>query len=154
MNSKRAVSTVIANVMMIAITLSMAAILIAWAGTTFGLFSSGSQIFYAERGQALEERFVVENVFFKKAQTTLLVYVRNVGVEQVNVVALYVNGTSLVPTAGGTCTLTGSPLSVTLPVGDSCQFNLTLSTWSSGSVYYVIVASARGNRATYMARAP
>src|SRR5208337_2223171 len=79
-----AVSTVIANMMMITITLGLAAILIAWTGSTYGLFTSGAQIFYAERGQALQERFTIENTFFNTTGTNrrLLVYVRNDGAEQ------------------------------------------------------------------------
>ena len=151
-----AVSTVIANMMMITITLGLAAILIAWTGSTYGLFTSGSQIFYAQRGQALQERFVIENVFFNTAGTNrrLLVYVRNVGAEQIDVVALYVNGTALPPTgSGGTC---GLSMPVTLPVGSVCEFNLNFATnfpsVKTGQTFYIIVASARGNRATYTVR--
>ena len=149
-----AVSTVIANMMMITITLGLAAILIAWTGSTYGLFTSGSQIFYAQRGQALQERFVVENVFFNATSTRLLVFVRNVGAEEINLVALYVNGTALPPTgSGGTC---GLSMPVTIPVGSVCEFNLNYGTTfpnvKTGSIFYIIVASARGNRATYTVR--
>src|SRR3972149_2174723 len=84
-----AVSTIVANMLMIAITLSLAAILVAWAGTTYGAFSSGSQLFFVQRGQALQERFVVENVFFNNPQNYIRVFVRNVGVQEIRVVAIY-----------------------------------------------------------------
>ena len=153
---KLAISTVIANMLMILVTLSLAAILIAWAGTSYGTFTGGAQIFYAQRGQALQERFVVENVFFDKSQTSILVFVRNVGAEQVNIVALYVNGTNLTPTgSGSTCTFSGSPPANILPVGSVCEFSLNWgSTWASGSTFYIVVASSRGNQATFTVRGP
>jgi len=154
-----AVSTVIANMMMISITLGLAAILIAWTGSTYGLFTSGSQIFYAQRGQALQERLVVENAFFNKTApggARLLVFVRNVGAEEVKVVALYVNGTYLPPTGTNPWLCTSTP--ATIPVGSVCEFNLnygpTFPTANTGTIFYIIVASARGNRATFTVRLP
>ena len=151
-----AVSTVIANMMMITITLGLAAILIAWTGSTYGLFTSGAQIFYAERGQALQERFTIENTFFNTTGTNrrLLVYVRNDGAEQASIVAIYVNGTALPPTgSGGTC---GLSMPVTITVGQVCEFNLNFGvnfpSVETGQTFYIIVASARGNRATYTVR--
>ena len=92
-----AVSTVVANMLMILITLSLAAILVAWAGTSYGSFTGGSQLYFAQRQQALQERFAIEMVFFNKTGSnhTLMVFVRNVGVQQITIVAIYVNGTSI-----------------------------------------------------------
>jgi hypothetical protein len=150
------VSTVIANLMMIVITLSLAATLVAWTGTTYGAFTGGSQVYFYQRGQALQERFVVENIFFNQSQTRLLVFVRNVGVLDINIAALYVNGTALTPTgSGSTCTFSGTPPSTSLPVGGVCEFNLNWgSSWSTGSTFYIVTASTRGNQATYTARGP
>ncbi len=137
-----AVSTVIANMMMITITLGLAAILIAWTGSTYGLFAGGAQIFYQQRGQALEERFVVEDVFSNTTVTPmqLLVFVRNVGVEQINVVAIYVNGICLPSTIYGTnqenCSAHRTPLALTLPI--AYQWGACLATLvSTFSIYQV-----------------
>ena len=91
-----AVSTIIGNMLMILITLSLGAILVAWAGTSFGAFSGGSQLFFAQRGQAIQERFVIEAVFFNATASPqqIFVFVRNVGPININIVAIYVNGTS------------------------------------------------------------
>ena len=172
---RRAVSTAISNVMMIAITLGLAVILIAWAGNMYGLFASGSQIFYAERSQALEERFVVEDVFFDHTleqcgtvnpQTCLLVYVRNVGVEEINIGAIYVNGTQLTPWSIACDQPQPSNLPTgaiaTIPVGGYCEFKLDFSsvlapysgTLTSGSIFSIVVATLRGNRATFTVRTP
>jgi len=159
-----AVSTVIANMMMITITLGLAAILIAWTGSTYGLFASGAQIFYQQRGQAMQERFVVENVFFQNSTTSstqMLVYVRNVGAEQINVVAIYVNGTCL-PSTGldGTSQVPtcNSGSSDVVPVESVHEYILEifpqppLTKLTTGLVLYIVIASARGNRATYTVR--
>jgi hypothetical protein len=117
---KLGVSTVVANMLMILITLSLAAILVAWAGTTFGAFSGGSSLFFQQRGQALQERFVVENVYFDKylSPPVIRVFVRNVGVEETVMVALYVNGGPL-PTAATTATATATgPLTTSTIVGN------------------------------------
>lgn len=154
--NKLAVSTVVANMLMILITLSLAAILIAWAGTSYGAFTGGAQVFFQQRGQALQEMFVVENVFFNNSQgnTRLLVFVRNVGALDINIVAIYANGTSLTPTgSGGTCVFSAG--STHLLVGQVCEFNLNWgSTWTTGSTFNLVVASARGNQATFTARGP
>jgi archaellum component FlaF (FlaF/FlaG flagellin family) len=161
-----AVSTVIANMMMITITLGLAAILIAWTGSTYGLFASGAQIFYQQRGQAMQERFVVENVFSNTTASPkqVLVFVRNVGAEQINVVAIYVNGicvpsTGLVGTNQENCSGSSDPNCISptdcIPVGSVGEYILNLTvfgTLTTGSILYIVVASARGNRATYTVR--
>lgn len=158
----RAVSSIVGSMLMIVITLSLAAILIAWAGTSYGTFTSGSQIYFGQRQQALQERLVIENVFFNKTGTnhTIMVFVRNVGVQQIQIVAIYVNGTSnLQPaaaSAGKTHLCTGPP--ITLPVGGVCEFNLEWQgppqQWPSPSMFTIVVATARGNQAMYVARGP
>jgi len=151
-----AVSTVIANMMMITITLGLAAILIAWTGSTYGIFTSGAQIFYSQRGQALQERFVAEEVYFNRNQHQLLVYVRNVGAEQINVTAIYLNGTAV--QASSIVTTCGSiSVGALIPVNSVCQFTLNYSSifpsLQTGSIVYIIIASTRGNRATFTVRA-
>jgi len=152
-----AVSTIVANMLMVLITLSLAAILVAWAGTSFGAFSGGSQLFFAQRGQAIQERFVIEEVYFNTTATgmpssvnqQIFVFVRNVGPINIQIVAIYVNGTSACTSAscsgnvltlvsgtshGWTAFQTGQATgpgcsslvtSVGLGVGAVCEFSLT-----------------------------
>jgi len=152
--------------MMIGITLSLAAILVAWAGQSYGAFSGGSQLFYQQRGQALQENFVIEEVFFNKTASPqqIFVFVRNVGLININIVALYVNGTSLTPVSGAThgwCSFSGT--STSLGVGSVCDFSLNWPAsacspnycpWVTGNIFYIVVASTRGNQVAYTARAP
>ena len=172
------VSTVIANMLMIGITLSLAAVLVAWSGQSYGAFSGGSQLFYQQREQALQENFVIEEAFFIKSATppTLDIYVRNVGAIQISVVGIYVNGTSLsngsngVQSGTGLCSLSTSTNPTNLNVQQVCEYSLTVTTsngvvtggaasctgqaWCTGSLFYIIVASGRGNQAAYTARGP
>ena len=157
------VSTVIANLLMIMITLSLAAILVAWAGTSYGSFTGGSQVYFAQRGQAMQERFVVEFVNASRTGSPAYavdMFVRNVGVEQINIVAIYINGTSITPTQPSgrpaTCSPTGFPSGgQLLPVGQVCDFYFTWSHgWNSGDMINIVVASSRGNQATYTLRGP
>jgi len=161
----RAVSTVISNMMMITITLSLAAILIAWSGTTYGTFAGGAQIFYAQRGQALQERFVLEDVFIITTQNQILLFVRNVGVNEINVTAIYLNGTAATnivvsPPCVGSNGVYPIPVSTSSSTG-VCEFTVNynssgqviFSSLPSGSLVYIVVASQRGNRATFTVRA-
>jgi archaellum component FlaF (FlaF/FlaG flagellin family) len=167
--SRRGISTVVANMMMIGITLSLGAILVAWAGQSYGAFSGGSQLYFQQRGQALQENFVIEEVFFNRSASPqqIFVFVRNVGLININLVAIYVNGTSLTPvttTGHGWCTsYFGSASSASLGVGSVCEYSLQWPSsscspnycpWNSGNIFYIVIASMRGNQVTYTARAP
>jgi len=151
---KLAVSTVVANMLMISITLALAAILVAWAGGTYGTFSSGSGIYFAQRGQAMQERFVIENVFFNKTGSNhnIMVFVRNVGAEEVNIVGFYINSQPQTAKTGSSW-LCSMPY--TIGVGSVCEFSTdSTAVWSSGTVFNIVVTSARGNRATFAVRGP
>ena len=108
------VSTVVANMLMILITMALGSLLITWASTSYGGFT-GSSLYFVQRQQALEEQFTIENVFFTKSQGYIDIFVRNVGVTNVAVVAIYVDGIAETPTGTGpngavTCTIpSGSP---------------------------------------------
>jgi archaellum component FlaF (FlaF/FlaG flagellin family) len=171
MKYRLAVSTVVANTLMIIITMSLASILVAWVGTTYGLFAGGSQQFLSQRGQAMPERFVVENVFFVKSSSRLKVFVRNTGSQPLNIVAIYVNGTSYVPNQANLVVV--SPCAakqvnnnwvVNETIGSVCEFDLTIagsmdptcapSPWCKGDVFNIVVATLRGNQASLTTRAP
>jgi len=102
----------------------------------------------------MQERLTIENTFFNTTGTNrrLLIFVRNDGAEEANIVAIYINGINFGTTgSGGSCNVP-----VTIPVGNVCEFNVNFQSLSpspkTGDTLYVIVASARGNRATYTVR--
>ena len=152
-----AVSTVVGNMLMILVTLSLAAILVAWAGTSFGAFSGGSQLFFVQRGQALEERFVVETVFFNTTSPNhnIMIFVRNVGLEDISIVAIYVNGRTGLTFASAAWLCQGKTCSLPFALGvqQVVEFNFNWgSSWTSGTVFTIVIATARGNQATATAR--
>jgi archaellum component FlaF (FlaF/FlaG flagellin family) len=148
--------------MMIGITLSLGAILVAWAGQSYGAFSGGSQLFYQQREQALQENFVIEEVFFEKNTTSqqIFVFVRNVGLININVTAIYANGASLTPNSVlnvfTPCSFsgTGNFLSVGIGVQSVCEFTWQPVAWTSGTTFTIVVASQRGNQVASTWRAP
>lgn len=173
------ISTVVANMMMITITLAIAAIVLAWAGTTYGNYTGGSQLYFVQRQQALEEQFTIENVFFTKSQGYIDIFVRNVGATNVSVVAIYVNGIPETPTGTGpngpTCTIPSAGLTLgtvaassgvsacaqspnladfTVKLNNGFNSNCPSQPWCSGDIFYIVVASGEGNQATYSGGAP
>jgi hypothetical protein len=176
------ISTVVANMMMITIAIALASLVVAWAGTSYGLYTGGSQLYFNQRQQALEEQFTIENVFFTKSQGYIDIFVRNVGATEVSVVAIYVDQIPKTPTGtgpnGATCTIpTGSPPGLilgtvaassgvtacdqkpnvadfTVQLQNGFNSNCPTQPWCSGDIFYIVVASAKGNQATYSGGAP
>jgi hypothetical protein len=139
---KLAVSTVVANMLMILITLSLAAILVAWAGTTYGAFSGGSSLFFQQRGQALQERFVVENIYFDKYLGMIRIFVRNVGVEETIMVALYINGSPVATAATTATATTNGPSSTVVVTGNFPSTTITqYRTYTSSSTTFSSITS-------------
>jgi hypothetical protein len=157
---KLAISTIVANMLMIVITLSLAAILVAWAGTTYGAFSGGSQLYFNQRQQALQERFVIEEVYFNTTDPAndIIIFVRNVGPINITVSAIYINGNPQSTFAAAPTVPTGYCTALPVPLGvqQMCIFNVTYGSadWVSGTVFTIVVASSRGNQVTATARGP
>jgi len=164
--------------LLITITISLAAIVVAWAGTSYGFSIGGSQLYFNQREKALAEQFTIENVFFTKSQGYIDIFVRNVGATQVSVVAIYVDELPMAPTGTGpngvTCTIPNGGLTLGTEASSSgvtsCNqapniadftmklrgFNANCPTqpWCSGDIFYIVVASGQGNQATFSAGAP
>lgn len=157
--------------LLIVITVSLAAIVVVWAGSTYGLFTGTAQKLFAQSGQALGESFTIENVFFLKSSSILKAFVRNVGAQPINIAAIYVNGTAYFPVQPNSGPLVVvSPCKVNqvngvwaanMTVGSVCEFDLTIpnnmdnscapSAWCTGDVFNIVVATVRGNRAALTA---
>ena len=192
LNGSHALSSIVATMFMIVIALSLASVLAFWSAGTFGASAGGSQLYFVQRQQALEEQFVIENVFFTKSLGYIDIFVRNVGASLVSVVAIYVDEVPETPTGcghAGVCSNAGVP-SCTIPGGTSTtppglvlgttssppslpacnnmpnivDFNVQLplgfnpncptQSWCSGDVFYIVVASGKGNQAAYNVGAP
>jgi hypothetical protein len=168
---RRALSVVISNTVMIAIVLAISAGLIVWAQSSFGLFGSGSQMYYYNNEQATQERFVVEKVFFNatyqcddlncdgpNSHGQIILFVRNTGLEEIRIVRIYVNASVYdqfnSPPAmadwGPSSGCKSNPPAVLLPVGNVCKFSIVWQhTWPDGTFFAIVVASDRGNQARY-----
>jgi len=146
--SKKAVSPVIANVLMVMAVFALGTILFAWATSSFGMYQGGAGVWFMNRGDALKERLVIECVDFTGAppgpplvKDRINVYVRNVGTIDLKVVAIYVNGTAAAATSPSLPTSFG--------VGQVALITVMLSSpWRSNSVTSIMVATARGNSAS------
>jgi len=143
LRSKKAVSPVIANVLMVMAVFALGTILFAWATSSFGMYQGGAGVWFVNRGEAMKERLVIEQVSFTSAvippgNELIVIYVRNVGTIDCKIVAIYVNASAMQNVSPAT------PIS--LKVGSVTSINVTLaSPWHSGSVSTIGVATARGN---------
>jgi len=176
------VSSLVANMLMVLIVMALGSLLVAWATSNYGLYTGGSQLYFNQRQQALEEQFAIENVAFTKSQGYIDIFVRNVGATQVHVVAIYVDEVPMTPTGtgpnGATCTIpSGTPPGLilgtaaassgvtacnqtpnvadfTVWLANGFNSNCPTQPWCSGDVFYIVVASGEGNQAAFSVGAP
>mgnify|MGYP001058936306 FL=1 len=133
---RRAVSTLVATILMINTAIAMGAVMIAWAMGLIGTYQGGTQVQYMLIGERAQEAIVIENVWLQGG-ATIKVFVRNVGSRDAEIRAVYVNGTSVSP-------------SPSLPYRLYVSGNLTLTISISHNARYpqlIVVATARGNQA-------
>ena len=128
LNGSLALSSIVASMFMIVIALSLGTVLAVWSATTFGASSGGSQLYFVQRQQALEEQFVIENVFLTKSLGYIDIFVRNVGASLLGVVAIYVDNIPETPTGLSDYLVTGSTVG-------SCKFPASSSTNPSGAFF-------------------
>ena len=131
----RGVSPVIASVILIGAAIATGLVVVTWANNSFINQQSEAGVFFAERSAAMEESFVIEDVwFYVDGDKYVNVTVRNVGTANVTIEAVYFNGTDHLDESQGIVVGTAEMLTITWTPG-----------WGSGS-YYIVVASARGNQ--------
>jgi len=138
--NNRAVSQVIAALLLIAIAVAAAILLYVFAiGLLGSLGSSG--------GQQTKEQLIMEAYSFPSTAGVLTMTVRNVGSATVNVGGsdFFING--VVGTLGGVC---ASMTAMT--VGGSCQATVTLASYaslSSGAAYPLKIVTPDGGVFSY-----
>ncbi len=93
--SRKAISTIMANLTMLVIVVVLSSLLFVWAVASFGTYQGGAGYFFSSRSLANQERLSVENVFFYQSGPSSFakVYVRNVGTIPVTVASVYINST-------------------------------------------------------------
>ena len=153
--SKKAVSPVIANVLMVMAVFALGTILFAWATSSFGMYQGGAGVWFVNRGDALKERLVIECIDFTGTppgppsfRDRINVYVRNIGTIDLKIAAIYINRTvGLVSAIYINGTVSSFPVS--LGVGQvKCITVLLSSSWRTNSITSIMVATARGNSAS------
>jgi len=129
---------------MVMAVFALGTILFAWATSSFGMYQGGAGVWFINRGDAMKERLIIECVDFTgKYRKYMGIYVRNVGKIDLNIVAIYINGTIV------DASKVNPSYPVTVTVGNVQMVNVTLSTpWNTGSVTTVMVATSRGNSAS------
>jgi hypothetical protein len=72
--SRRGISTIMANLTMLVIVVSLSSLLFVWAISSFGAYQGGAGYWFSSRSIANQERISVENVYF--GSSTITIYVR------------------------------------------------------------------------------
>lgn len=160
LKSKRAISAVIATLLMINIALVLGVLVYAWASGLFGAWLAGSETYFQSRGEAMEEAIALENLRFDAdaANYKFNLTVRNVGKRDVWIAAIYLNGTNVVSQVDLAWNSVGELVMAEsgglhagayhLLVGDSITFAFAEApiSFEEGDLLSVVVATDRGTR--------
>ena len=126
--NNRAVSAVIATLLLIAIAVAAAIIVYVFSiGLLGGLQTSG--------GQQVKQQLIMEAYNWVDTTKPVTLTLRNVGPAKEQFADWFINGAAA--TAGGACVTGGTPVG-TLDVGQSCVATLTDPSTPSAGVSYVI----------------
>ena len=136
--SRRAISTLLANVLVVTMVVSLGTMLFIWTTGVIGAYQGGAGVWFSTRSEVMKERLAIEEVWFTNVMgqdhKNVTIYIRNVGANELKISAVYVNSTQA---------WTGTKA---LEVGQVDKISLTLTTsWGRGCVTYISVATLRGN---------
>jgi len=141
--NKRAVSAIIAALLLIAITVAAAIMVYVFSIGLLGSLQSGG-------GQQTKEQLIMEAYQWNTLAGPLTLTVRNVGPANIQVSDFFING-ALQTTPTGTC-MSASPPVIT--VGNSCILTIATpsgSTFSSGVEYPMKIVTVDGAVFSYSA---
>ena len=133
-SNKKAVSPVIAVLLMIAIAVAAAILVYVWAMGLIGTLTGSG-------GQQVKEQIILD-AYNWQSGGTMTIYMRNVGASQVIVDSVYVGGASATSNLNLALSLqtTATPIAVTVPAGQ---------TYTSGVAYTVKVITKTGGVFTF-----
>jgi hypothetical protein len=132
--SRRGISTIMANLTMLVIVVSLSSLLFVWAISSFGAYQGGAGYWFSSRSIANQERVSVENVYF--GTSTITIYVRNVGTIPFTVASIYLNGSQT--------GVNNRVINVTQVYGFPILSTLTGSAPAHGDIQKITVATSRG----------
>src|SRR6059058_1230227 len=93
--SRKAISTIMANLTMLVIVVSLSSLLFVWSVSSFGAYQGGAGYWFSSRSVANQERLSVEGAYFYSSGIInyALIYVRNVGTIPFTIASVYLNAT-------------------------------------------------------------
>ena len=136
---RKALSPVIATLLMVAIAVSAAIITYVWAmGLLGGLMGTG--------GTQTKEQLILEAYNWNVSTNSISLVFRNVGSTVVNIAAIYLEGTSLSPATS--TVLIANTVSYSLSTGSghtlSASYTLKVVTATGGTFSFSVVAGKAG----------
>jgi hypothetical protein len=139
--SRKGISTIMANLTMLIIVVSLSGLLFVWATSSFGAYTGGAGYWFTSRSIANQERVSVEAVYFGStgpSNNLVTLYVRNVGTTPFTVASVYENSTLY--------QISQSPVLVNQV--QSIQIFLSGQTWAHGDLQNIRIATIRGTVVT------
>ena len=142
-SSQKGISTIMVNLLMLVIVVTLSSLLFVWAISSFGAYQGGAGYWFSSRSVANQERPSVENAFFTGSCGTcnniIKVYVRNVGTIPFTIASVYLNSTLF-------------QFQQTVNVGNVTTTPLTLTLsgtgWAHSDLQKITVATVRGTIVT------
>jgi hypothetical protein len=132
-------STVVATVIVTALTLTLGTIAFFWASQTFAIQMGSAGVYFKNNSNSLLENLIIEDAWFNTTNKAWLT-VRNVGTIEVRVVAIYINSTL----QSNTSPSYGSS-GIFVAVGRAVSIQVTTGfTWSSNQFVYISAVTSRG----------
>jgi hypothetical protein len=139
LDKRKAVSTIVATILMINIAIGMGALYFLWTSGLMTTAMGRAQTQYGLLEESRDEAIVIENAWLFWNGTRMRIFVRNVGIRQAVVQAVYVNGTSV---------STSPALPRTIYVSGNVTFLISFVTpYNPRYVQSITVATAGGNQA-------
>ena len=148
--SRKAISTIMANLTMLIIVVFLSAMLFVWAISSFGVYQGGAGYWFSSKSLANQERVSIENVNFVTvgASHYVKIYVRNVGAVPFTVGGVYVNG-SLLPSISPALSINVTQVCLLNSGCSSGGNGLLLSIFPThGDIQTIKVATIRGTLQT------
>ena len=159
--SRKAVSTVIATILMINVALVTGVLAFAWAQGLFGSWASKSGAYFQSRGESMEENLVLVNIRFDSASYYKLnLTVRNIGERDAWIASVYLNNTDVTSQISWAWNNDGATVWAAgigphygrygLKPYDAITFafrSITSPVFTKGNLLIVVVATERGTHA-------
>jgi flagellin-like protein len=134
LRSRKALSPVVASIILIAVTVAVSIAVAAWMGAlTFNFMAT--------------EQIKITSLHFGTGATMMNVTMLNTGTNIVTITEVHVNN-------GGNLILTASPAWTGVIKGNGNATETFTFTWANGAQYEIELKTSKGNQFTYTATAP